>query len=225
MDRHMWAARRRFLMWVAFALAMIGALAGPGNLASAQDERTRERASVTFTELNDSGLSGTADLTARRERTEVSMQINGVVGDHPTHIHVGTCADLDPNPKYPLNNVELGTTELIGMSDTVVDVPLDELLASNHLILIHKSMEELDTYFACGDIVSASPAEAVARGTGGGATPEAGATADRPARALGNMGSGPMIEASSPGVPAALALAALALVAGALALRRRAFRG
>jgi len=185
---------------------------------------------VTFTELNDSGLSGTAELTSRRQGTEVAMQINGVVGEHPTHIHTGTCDDLDPNPQYPLNNVELNTTELVGTSDTTVDVPLDELLSNPHLILIHKSAEELNTYFACGDIVANTTADvAEDSGTGGGGTTEeAGgrSAGDSNTHAMGNMGSGPASNASgSLGLAGAVGLVAVAFALMAATLRRRELRG
>ena len=122
------------------------------------------------------------------------MRINGVVGVNPTHIHTGTCDDLDPNPKYPLTNIELNTTELVGTSDSVVDVPLDELLASPHLILIHKSPEDLNTYYACGNIVADTTGANVAEdsGVGAGTTDEAGASpaSNSQDHGLGNMGSG-----------------------------------
>ena len=109
------------------------------------------------------------------------MRINGVVGVNPTHIHAGTCDDLDPNTKYPLTNIELNTTELVGTSDSVVDVPLDELLASPHLILIHKSPEDLKTYYACGNIVADTTGANVTEnsGVGAGTTDEAGLAAAR----------------------------------------------
>src|SRR5215212_5236458 len=199
MASEVWALQRLLAMFLGVAMTMGSGWAGFGNPAAAQDGQNRDRASVTFTELNDSGLSGMAELTARRQRTEVSMQINGVVGENPTHIHTGTCDDLDPNPKYPLNNVELNTTELVGTSDTVVDVPLDELLSTPHLILIHKSPEELNTYYACGNIVADTTADVAENpGVGGGSTDEAGASAPGGSEpnGMGNMGSGPGGEAS-----------------------------
>jgi hypothetical protein len=228
MDRHMRASKRLVLVWVAIALAMTGGMAGVGGVATAQDEKAGDRASVAFTELNDSGLSGTAELTARGERTNVSMRINGAVGEHPTHIHTGSCDDLDPNPKYPLNNVELNTTALVGMSDSVVDVPLDEIISSDHLILIHRSPEELNTYYACGDVVADTTSASVAEDAGGGSTREADAsTAGKPAEhALGKMGSGPMGEAGGRfGQAGGFGFVAIALALVALTLRRRAFRG
>ena len=167
------------------------------------------------------------------------MQINGVVGEHPTHIHTGTCDDLDPDPKYPLTNVELNTTELVGTSDSVVDVPLDELLANPHLILIHRSAEELDVYYACGDIVADVTADvAEDSGTGGATTNEAGtptagddearagSAGDAETHAMGNMGSGPASGASGAlGLAGGVGLVAVAFALMAVTLRRRELRG
>jgi hypothetical protein len=229
MISYVWALQRLIVVFLGVAMTMASGWAGAGGPAAAQDERTRDRASVTFTELNDSGLSGTAELTARREGTAVSMQINGVVGEHPTHIHTGTCDDLDPDPRYPLNNVELSTTELAGTSDSVVDVPLDELLSNPHLILIHKSAEELDVYYACGNIVADTTADAAEdSGTGVAATAEAGAkpTSDAETHAMGNMGSGPVSDASSAlGLAGAVGLVAIAFALMAVILRRREMGG
>jgi hypothetical protein len=229
MTSRVWALQRLLAMFLGVTMTMASGWAGFGNPADAQDGQDSDRASVTFAELNDSGLSGTAVLTARGKRTEVSMQINGVVSENPTHIHTGTCDDLDPNPKYPLNNVELSTTELAGLSDTVVDVPLDELLSTPHLILIHKSAEELNTYYACGNIVAGMTAEAVENsGRRGVTTVEAGASvADgSEPQAMGNMGVGPGSGASGElGLAGGFGLVAVALVFAAVALRRRELRG
>lgn len=85
---------------------------------------------------------------------------DAVAAPHPAHIHMGTCAELDPNPEYPLNEVapvsaeaEPGAVE-VG-EETSVDVALDDLLASPHAINIHESTENVDTYIACGEIAGA----------------------------------------------------------------------
>ena len=223
------ALQRLLAVFLGVAMTMATAGVGIENPAAAQEGQHSDRASVTFTELNDSGLSGTAELAARGKRTEVSMRINGVVGENPTHIHTGTCDDLDPNPQYPLNNVELNTTELVGTSDTVVDVPLDELLSTPHLILIHKSSEELNTYYACGNIVADTTVEAAENsGPGGVTTDEAGAgtPGNSESLAMGNMGSGPASGASGAlGLAGGVGLVAVAFALMAVTLRRKELRG
>jgi hypothetical protein len=192
----------------ALVIAAIGVagLVGAAAPAAAQDET---QASAILAELNDSGISGTAQLIAHGQQTEVIIRANGAIGDHPTHIHEGDCRDLDP--KYPLNNVELQTTDLTGSSDTTIDVPLRELLASPHLILIHQSPTMIGSYAACGDIVA-----------GASATPAPAPNVEpQPAGPLGNTGVG-TASAAAELIPSA-ALAGLAVICGGigLALRRR----
>lgn len=138
---------------VAIALGLgVLLLAGPGEVAFAKADDP-SNATFVFQELNDSGIAGGASLTAKGSRTVVTILVDGALGDHPTHIHEGTCDDLDPNPQFPLDNVRLKPASLLGESVTTVDVSLGELLADPHLILIHKSSRQIGTYYACGDIV------------------------------------------------------------------------
>lgn len=88
---------------------------------------------------------------------------------HPTHIHEGTCANLNPNPQYPLNETTVrkasgnstptpptveGVQQVptVLYSNTQVDVSLDDLLKSPHAINVHKSDADIQTYIACGNI-------------------------------------------------------------------------
>ena len=49
----------------------------------------------------------------------------------------------------------LNSADEMGHSETTVDVPLADLLAEPHVILIHKSTEEIDVYIACTDLLAA----------------------------------------------------------------------
>lgn len=89
---------------------------------------------------------------------------------HPAHIHKGTCAELDPNPAYPLNDVgprlndddELPAAEDIKGSLTAaaveysetgdIDVNFDDLFTEAHAINVHESAQNIQNYIACGDI-------------------------------------------------------------------------
>ena len=88
---------------------------------------------------------------------------------HPAHVHMGTCAELDPNPAYPLDNVgprltddeELPaaedikgslTTNPVEYSQTEIDVNLEDLLTEAHALNVHESDQNVATYIACGDI-------------------------------------------------------------------------
>jgi hypothetical protein len=88
---------------------------------------------------------------------------------HPAHVHVGSCAELDPNPAYPLDNIGPRLTDddempdpedvkgsltanPVMMSETEIDVNLDDLLETAHAINVHASDQDIATYIACGDI-------------------------------------------------------------------------
>jgi hypothetical protein len=177
--------------------------------AAAQDDSV----TIDLKELNGSGVSGTATLTDNGDgTTTVTIDVTGATGDHPAHIHNGTCDDLDPNPKYPLANVDAS-----GHSETKVEVSLDDLLAEPYAVNLHESATNLGVYIACGEIVREST---------GGETATATATAaatptETTATTAPNTGVGPTQGSSnSTALLAGLAIA-VALVAGGLALRRR----
>ncbi len=121
------------------------------------------------------GLVGAAALVATGFGFTVSAQDDEpVVAGHPAHIHVGTCAELDPNPLVPLTDV---TVPLVGddndqaptsedirgaldqplveistSDDLDTDVTFDELFETSHAINLHESAENIGNYIACGDI-------------------------------------------------------------------------
>jgi hypothetical protein len=96
---------------------------------------------------NESGQSGTATLTADGEKTTVTIELSNPPGDaQPAHIHAGTCAELNPQPEFPLANV------VDGKSETTVDAPLSALEGEDYAINIHMSEADVETYVACGDI-------------------------------------------------------------------------
>jgi hypothetical protein len=108
---------------------------------------------VALQEQNGSGQSGTATLTVNNDGSlHVSIQLSGGSAQpQPAHIHEGSCADLNPQPAFPLTNV------VDGSSETDVQVSLDDLALDSYAINVHKSEAEADTYVACGDITDVSP--------------------------------------------------------------------
>jgi hypothetical protein len=111
---------------------------------------------VELQEYDGSGISGTAYLTETSDGgTHVSMVLVGgeLDGNHPTHIHTGTCDNFDPNPLYPLETVNLNPVSQDGTSEsTVADVDLAALHEGDYVILVHQSPEELTNYLVCGEI-------------------------------------------------------------------------
>lgn len=97
---------------------------------------------------NGSGEIGTVTLTSVGDKTRVDVAIANTPADvaQPAHIHPGSCAKLDPKPKYPLANV------VDGVSTTTVDVPLATLLAGGLAVNVHKSTTDIPTYVSCADL-------------------------------------------------------------------------
>lgn len=125
-------------------LALIGALAV--SIVSCQAAATRR--TIQLQTLNDSGVTGSIMLiAASQDRTQVEVSVNPAGNpDMPAHVHPGTCANLVPQPKYPLQNVINGT------STTVVPASLDELLAGDLAINLHTSNADMGTYTACAEL-------------------------------------------------------------------------
>ena len=97
---------------------------------------------------NGSGELGTVTLTAVGEKTRVDIALANAPADvpQPAHIHEGTCAKLNPKPKYPLANVVDGT------STYMVDAPMAQLVAGGLAVNVHKSTTDIPAYVACGDL-------------------------------------------------------------------------
>lgn len=91
------------------------------------------------------------------------------IATHPSHIHKGTCAQLDPTPAYPLDNVGPRLTDDDKLPDpedikgsltanpveyaqTEIEVNLEDLLKESYALNIHASDQDIATYIACGDL-------------------------------------------------------------------------
>lgn len=103
---------------------------------------------VNLSEQNSSSESGTAKLTQEDSKVIVTLNLTGAPKDtpQPAHIHIGNCPTVS-DVKYPLTNV------VNGKSETTLDVTLETLLSQLPLgINVHKSVPQIKTYAACGDI-------------------------------------------------------------------------
>lgn len=102
---------------------------------------------VTLLPMNKSGESGVAEISTDGVKTKVVIRITNNTSSvaQPAHIHVGMC----PAPgavEFPLNDV------IGGLSETILDVPFNELLRNKKLAInIHKSISESAIYASCGD--------------------------------------------------------------------------
>lgn len=102
---------------------------------------------------NGSNESGTVTLSPQGpDKTIVSVDLTGAPGPQPVHIHQGTCANLNPAPAYPLENIRRGH------SRTVVDAPIGKLTGGGYAVNAHQSLTDLKDYVACGDLIEANAA-------------------------------------------------------------------
>jgi hypothetical protein len=187
---------------VAFLLVAVLALVALGGVRASYAQG--QSITVTLTEQNGSGQNGTAVLTDMGDQTQVVINISGGSATaQPAHIHDGTCANLNPKPKYPLTSVVNGT------STTMVPVKLSDLTDEPYAINIHKSGTEASVYVSCGDIMAMMTSGG---GTSGGEMGGEGAgTPGMPSTGSGDMA----------GTLVLLGLVGLALTGTGLKLARR----
>ena len=83
----------------------------------------------------------------------------------PAHIHSGSCNDTADDALgdvvQPLTNVAAPTGAAAGQADaatavetsvTTVPMALEDILAEDHAVNVHLSVEEVTTYIACGEV-------------------------------------------------------------------------
>ena len=119
------------------------ALAGCGGGSGGPSELT-----IDLVEQNASGQSGTVTLTSQGDRTQIVIESFSPFGrEHqPAHVHRGTCANLDPEPAYPLPDL------VDGVAGDTIDISLGELLEGEYAVNVHRSAQQADVYTACADI-------------------------------------------------------------------------
>lgn len=105
---------------------------------------------VDMKALNGSGETGTATLSQETDGVKVVVSLkNAPAAPQPTHIHIGTCGNINAAPEYALVSVENGSA-----TSVVKGVTLADLLKGHYAINVHKSTSDLGTYVSCGDIKS-----------------------------------------------------------------------
>jgi hypothetical protein len=131
------------------SLALVAAIAAGCGGEDCNDGSAAGGGSLTvqLSEQKGSGESGTATFTAEGATTRVVIDVaNGTAAGQPAHIHKGSCANLDPQPAYALQNV------VDGKSTSTVSASLDELKSASYAVNVHKSQSDLTTYVSCGEI-------------------------------------------------------------------------
>lgn len=121
-----------------------------------QEEKVREASFVVnLFPQNNSGESGIATLTPLENgKTKIVLNLVGAPRNivQPAHIHTGSCANLGDvlyGLTFPVN----------GQSETELNISINEGIFSRLplAINVHKSADEANIYYACGDITSTTP--------------------------------------------------------------------
>ena len=104
--------------------------------------------SVPLDEVDDSGITGIAQIRGVDDGLEVTVMIRDgeTDGVHPVHIHDGSCDDLG-GVAYPLEDIEDGESVTVLEGLTFADVMTGEFAINAHL-----SEDEMDVYVMCGNI-------------------------------------------------------------------------
>ena len=124
-----------------------------GPEATATEEETTDadgQSSVTLSEVDGSGVTGSATLSDTAAGTEVVVTVSGGLeeGSHANHVHEGTC-DAVGNIGEPLENLEAGSDGSAPATTTMTAAVFDHLLEEGHLVAVHALDGSID---ACGDI-------------------------------------------------------------------------
>ncbi|MEA2511615.1 MAG: hypothetical protein QOJ59_1102 [Thermomicrobiales bacterium] len=167
---------------VAAILVAVGILGLTAPVA-AQDDGS---VTVQLAEENDSGVTGTAVLTADGDQTNIVVDLDGAEEGYEGHTFDSSCDDhRSATVFYAIEAVDAD-----GHSESVVEAPLSELTSGDFWIHMHRPAGERGEGVACGQILAAA-------GTGG---------------SLPDTGVGPIGRGSTD----AWLLAGLAMAAGAL---------
>lgn len=128
-----------------------GAVETAESLAESLEGELEEALTRDLQEQNGSGITGTVKLEPRgQESVRVEIKLTG--GDesasYPAHVHTGSCANLNPTPEYPLENVQNNE------STTTINASPVELFVGEYAVNVHDAADP-SRYVACADIPSA----------------------------------------------------------------------
>ncbi len=144
---------RKFYLLVVMALALaVSNVAYADDHGSESGDGGHKAAHAHLQALGGSGVTGKAELHAMDDgTTHVVIHLEGdEQGEsRPAHLHEGTLDEYDPKPKYPLENVENGTSE------STVDASLEEIMSEDFVVAVHESEENIANVVAAGQVEAA----------------------------------------------------------------------
>ena len=143
----------RLLRWMITAGAMLAvggtALAVPNTMHKMHNAMSSSVLNINMGPQNGSKQNGTASVkdVAGGVAVKVSVFNEPKNASEPAHIHMGTCAKLNPAPYKPLSNVVHGTS-----TTTVKGISVASLKKGHYAINVHESAANLKHYVSCGDL-------------------------------------------------------------------------
>jgi hypothetical protein len=157
MSRRARSARGLFATLVAMLMATgIFVLASP---VAAQDV---ESVTVEHKPDDDSGVTGTAVLTADGDQTEVTVDLEGAEEGYEGHMFDSTCDDHQSATVFHA----IEPVDADGHSESVVEAPLLDLTSGDFWVHIHRPAGERGVGVACGQVEQAVGGELPATGVG-----------------------------------------------------------
>jgi len=97
---------------------------------------------------NRPGETGAATFEQTSGGVKIVVKMSGGQnGSQPIHIHTGTCAKLNPIPKYALSNIVHGSS-----TTTISGITVADLLQGQYVIDVHESSADIAKYVACAAI-------------------------------------------------------------------------
>ena len=154
--------------WLLIGIGLLVAVLAIGAIACGDDDDNGDngdngngngdvllRLSVTLTEMDSSGASGTAELTVNGEGILVTLSMAGLgegEGVHANHLHHGTCAEQS-EVHITLDNVvadAAGDGSQITAND---EQPLTHF-ESGHYLAVHVAGGAPGAVISCGEVVA-----------------------------------------------------------------------
>ncbi len=105
---------------------------------------------IKIDEVDGSGVTGLATLSANGDQTEVKILALGAPAGTLILIHEGTCDNLSPAPAFLLRDLDAS-----GSSVTTVSATLTDLREGGYAIAFHEGVDDLSQPLACGEIPAA----------------------------------------------------------------------
>ncbi len=142
-------------------------------MAPAAETNVPQTRKIDLQSENNSDASGQLSLTPLEQRTTVVITLQAKAGNHPAHIHEGTC-DNPGKVVKPLQDV-VGNDQSLN-STTIVDMPIDSIMDGSHIVAVH---EVGGTEKKPGTIIACAPIPRDTMSTGGSMNMQPGDTGIR----------------------------------------------